>query len=67
MVKNTNNGKAVLLVIPLSFAVYSYSKNYSFSKGVTVTVLGSLIVGLALGVGSVVYGTYKIANKDYTK
>ena len=67
MAKESNSNKAVLLAIPLSFAIYSYSKNYSLTKGVTVTVLGSLVVGVALGVGSVVYGVYKIADKDYTK
>lgn len=67
MTKESNSNKAVLLAIPLGFAVYSYSKNYSLTKGVTVTIVGSLVVGVALGVGSVVYGIYKIADKDYTK
>lgn len=67
MAKESNSNKAVLLAIPLSFAIYSYSKNYSFTKGVTLTIVGSLVVGVALGVGSVVYGIYKIADKDYTK
>lgn len=67
MAKESNSNKAVLLAIPLSFAIYSYSKNYSFTKGATLTIVGSLVVGVALGVGSVVYGVYKIADKDYTK
>lgn len=67
MAKESNSNKAVLLAIPLSFAIYSYSKNYSLTKGVTLTIVGSLAVAVVLGVGSVVYGTYKIANKDYTK
>ena len=67
MAKESNSNKAVLLTIPLSFAVYSYSKKYSLTKGITVTILGSLAVAVVLGVGSVVYGAYKIADKDYTK
>lgn len=67
MATESNNGKAVLLIVPLGFAIYSYSKGYSIGKGVLVTVLGSIAVGVALGVTTVVYGTYKIANKDYTK
>ena len=67
MAKESNSNKAVLLAVPLSFAVYSYSKKYSLTKGITVTVLGSLAVAVVLGVGSVVYGAYKIADKDYTK
>jgi hypothetical protein len=67
MATESNNGKAVLLAVPLGFAIYSYSKGFSIGKGILVTVLGSLAVGVALGVTTVVYGTYKIANKDYTK
>jgi hypothetical protein len=67
MKTESNNGKAVLLVVPLGFAIYSYSKGYSVGKGVLVTVLGSLAVGVLLGVSTVVYGTYQIANKDYLK
>lgn len=67
MKTESNNGKAVLLVVPLGFAIYSYSKGYSIGKGVLVTVLGSLAVGVLLGVTTVVYGTYQIANKDYLK
>lgn len=67
MKTESNNGKAVLLIVPLGFAIYSYSKGYSIGKGVLVTVLGSLAVGVLLGVSTVVYGTYQIANKDYLK
>jgi len=67
MATQSNNGKAVLLAVPLGFAIYSYSKGYSFGKGALVTVLGTLAVGVALGVTTVVYGTYKIANKDYLR
>jgi hypothetical protein len=67
MATESSSNKAVLLAIPLGFAVYSYSKNYSLGKGVLVTVLGTLAVGVALGVAEVVYGTYQIANKDYLK
>jgi hypothetical protein len=63
----SNNGKAVLLVVPLGFAIYSYSKGFSFGKGALVTVLGTLAVGVALGVTTVVYGTYQIVNKDYLR
>lgn len=67
MATKSNNGKAVLLVVPLSFAVFSYYKDYSASKGVLVTILGSLAVGVALGVLSIVYMTNELVNKDYTK
>lgn len=67
MKTESNNGKSVLLVVPLGFAIYSYSKGYSIGKGALVTVLGSLAVGVLLGVSTVVYGTYQIANKDYLK
>ena len=67
MTTESNNGKAVLLVVPLGFAIYSYSKGYSIGKGALVTVLGSVAVGVALGVTSVVYITYKLSNKDYLK
>ena len=67
MANDSNNGRAVLLVVPLGFAIFSYSKGYSIGKGVLVTVLGSLAVGVALGATSVVYMTYKLVNKDYTK
>ena len=67
MATESNNGKAVLLVVPLGFAIYSYSKGYSIGKGSLITVLGSLAVGVLLGVSTVVYGTYQIANKDYLK
>ena len=67
MATESNNGKAVLLVVPLGFAIYSYSKGYSIGKGALITVLGSLAVGVLLGVSTVVYGTYQIANKDYLK
>jgi hypothetical protein len=67
MTTESNNGKAVLLVVPLGFAIYSYSKGFSFGKGALVTVLGTLAVGVALGVTTVVYGTYQIVNKDYLR
>ena len=67
MATESNNGKSVLLVIPLGLAIFSYSKGYSVGKGALVTVLGSLAVGIVLGVTSVVYVTYKLANKDYTE
>ena len=67
MATESNNGKAVLLVVPLSLAIFSYFKGYSIGKGALVTVLGSVAVGVALGVTSVVYMTYKLANKDYLK
>ncbi len=67
MATESNNGKSVLLVIPLGLAIFSYSKGYSIGKGALVTVLGSLAVGVVLGMSSVVYVTYKLANKDYTK
>jgi hypothetical protein len=67
MATESNNGKAVLLVVPLGFAIYSYSKGFSFGKGALVTVLGTLAVGVALGVTTVVYGTYQIVNKDYLR
>ena len=67
MKTESNNGKAVLLVVPLGFAIYSYSKGFSFGKGALVTVLGTLAVGVALGVTTVVYGTYQIVNKDYLR
>jgi hypothetical protein len=67
MKTESKNGKAILLVVPLGFAIYSYSKGYGFGKGALVTVLGTLAVGVALGVTTVVYGTYQIVNKDYLK
>jgi len=67
MTTESNNGKAILLAVPLGFAIYSYSKGYSIGKGALVTVLGTLAVGVALGVTTVVYGTYQIVNKDYLK
>ena len=67
MEKKSNNGSLVLLVVPLGFAIYSYSKGFSFGKGALVTVLGTLAVGVALGVTTVVYGTYQIVNKDYLR
>jgi hypothetical protein len=67
MKTESNNNKAILLVVPLGFAIYSYSKGYSIGKGALVTILGTLAVGVVLGVTTVVYGTYQIANKDYTK
>jgi len=67
MKTESNNGKAILLVVPLGFAIYSYSKGYGFGKGALVTVLGTIAVGVALGVTTVVYGTYQIVNKDYLK
>ena len=67
MSAQSDSNKAVLLVVPLGFAIFSYSKGYSVGKGVLVTVLGSLAVGVALGATSVVYMTYKLVNKDYTK
>jgi hypothetical protein len=63
----TKDNSAVLLVVPLGFAVYSYSQNFSFKKGTLVTVLGTLAVGVAFGVYSVASLTYKLAEKDYTK
>ena len=62
-----NSNKGVLLIVPLGFAIYSYSKGYSVGKGALVTMLGTVAVGVALGVTSVVFMTYKIANKDYLK
>ena len=67
MATESNNGKAVLLVVPVGLAIFSYSKGYSVGKGILVTVLGSVAVGIALGVTSVVYMTYELANKDYIK
>lgn len=67
MTNESNNGKVVLLVVPLGLAVYSYSKGFSVGKGVLVTVLGSIAVGIALGASSIVYMTYKLSNKDYIK
>lgn len=67
MANESNNGKAVLLVVPLGLAIFSYSKGYSVGKGILVTVLGSVAVGVALGVTSVAYMSYKLANKDYIK
>ena len=67
MATESNNGKAVLLVVPLGLAIFSYSKGYSVGKGILVTVLGTIAVGVALGVTTVVYGTYQIVNKDYLK
>ena len=67
MKTESNKGKAVLLVVPLGLAIFSYSKGYSVGKGILVTVLGTIAVGVALGVTTVVYGTYQIVNKDYTK
>ena len=67
MTNQSNNGAVVLLVVPLSLAIFSYSKGYSIGKGALVTVLGSVAVGVVLGASSVVYMTYKLVNKDYTK
>lgn len=67
MSSKKDSNKSILLVVPLGFAIYSYSKGYSFGKGALVTVLGTVAVGVALSVTSVVYMTYKIANKDYLK
>jgi hypothetical protein len=67
MEKKSNNGSLVLLVVPLSLAIFSYSKGYSVGKGALVTVLGSLAIGVVLGAGTVGYMTYKLVNKDYTK
>ncbi len=67
MATESNNSKVVLLAVPLSFAVYSYSKGYSIGKGALVTVLGTLAVGITIGVTSVVWMSYKLANKDYLK
>jgi hypothetical protein len=67
MATESNNGKVVLLAVPLGLAIYSYSKGYSIGKGALITVLGSLVVGVALGVTSVAYMSYKLANKDYLK
>lgn len=66
MSSEKDSNKAVLFVVPLGFAIYSYSEGYSFGKGALVTVLGTVVVGVALGVTSVVFMTYKMANKDYT-
>ena len=63
----TKDNSEVLLVIPLAFAVYSYAQDFSLKKGVLVTVLGTLAVGVAFGVYSVVSLTSKLAEKDYTK
>lgn len=67
MATKSSKDKAILLAVPLGFAIYSYSKGYSFGKGALVTVLGSIAVGVVLGVTTVVYGTYQIVNKDYLK
>jgi hypothetical protein len=67
MTTESNNGKVVLLAVPLGLAIYSYSKGYSIGKGALITVLGSIVVGVALGVTSVAYMSYKLANKDYLK
>lgn len=67
MATESNNGKVVLLAVPLGLAIYSYSKGYSVGKGALITVLGSMVVGVALGVTSVAYMSYKLANKDYLK
>ena len=67
MKKKSDNGALVLLAVPLCFAIFSYSKGYSVGKGILVTVLGSVAVGVALGVTSVAYMSYKLANKDYIK
>jgi putative effector of murein hydrolase LrgA (UPF0299 family) len=67
MENQSNNGALVLLVVPLSLAIFSYSKGYSVGKGALVTVLGSLAIGVVLGAGTVGYMTYKLVNKDYTK
>jgi hypothetical protein len=67
MATESNNGKVVLLAVPLGLAIYSYSKGYSIGKGALITVLGSIVVGVALGVTSVAYMSYKLANKDYLK
>jgi len=67
MQKDSNNGALVLLVVPLSLAIFSYSKGYSVGKGALVTVLGSVAIGVVLGAGTVGYMTYKLVNKYYTK
>jgi len=67
MAKDSNNGAVVLLVVPLSLAIFSYSKGYSIGKGALVTVLGSVAIGVVLGAGTVGYLTYKLVNKDYIK
>ena len=67
MDKNSDNGALVLLVVPLSLAIFSYSKGYSLGKGALVTVFGTLAVGVILGVGTVGFMTYDLINKDYTK
>jgi hypothetical protein len=67
MDKKSDNGALVLLVVPLSLAIFSYSKGYSFGKGALVTVLGTMAIGVVLGAGTVGYMTYKLVNKDYTK
>jgi hypothetical protein len=67
MAKDSNNGAVVLLVVPLSLAIFSYSKGYSLGKGALVTVFGTLAVGVILGVGTVGFMTYDLINKDYTK
>jgi hypothetical protein len=53
--------------VPLSLAIFSYSKGYSLGKGALVTVLGSMAIGVVLGAGTVAYMTYDLINKDYTK
>lgn len=63
----TKDNSAILLVVPLGFAVYSYSQNFSFKKGALVTILGTLAVGVAFGVYSVASLTNKLTEKDYTK
>jgi putative effector of murein hydrolase LrgA (UPF0299 family) len=67
MENQSNNGALFLLVVPLSLAIFSYSKGYSVGKGALVTVLGSVAIGIVLGAGTVGYMTYKLVNKDYTK
>jgi|694.fasta_scaffold00162_66 hypothetical protein len=60
-----NDNSAVLLVIPLGFAIYSYTQKYSFGKGALVTVLGTLAVGVAVGIYSVASLTSKLVDKSY--
>jgi len=62
-VKNDNS--AVLLVIPLGFAIFSYSKGYSVGKGVLVTVLGTFAISVAVGIYSVASLTSKLVSKNY--
>lgn len=63
--KSNKDNSGVLLVIPLGFAIFSYTQNYSFKKGALVTVLGTLAVGVAFSIYSVASLTNKLIDKQY--